>query len=355
VFDSDGMPNDSDVDITIHSGNNLVSFHALPDTGLDMGSFFGGSSIYQVIGQGVSSIVDNGNWIGSLQSISPEDGYWLRSNLDDDLEEPFEVQGGIVAPISYTIAEGSNLLSYPYSITQSLSDAIPADAANATFAIVGEGVAAINIGAWVGSLADNSTGGLRGGKGYWFTTTLDADDVVSFEYNAPSGDADSREAFSEFSMPATPEGFEYTQSTSQGFYFVESANFDGIEAVQGDWIVAYNENVVVGSWPWTGAYTTVPAMGYDGTEETAGYMESGQIPTFMLLRAEDGSLNEMAMVEPSAWTDNGVAIVQLSGATPLPEAVVLNEAYPNPFNPSTTIKYDIPEGNMFVNLSIYDV
>ena len=135
---------------------------------------------------------------------------------------------------------------------------------------------------------------------------------------------------------------------------MESANFDGIEVVSGDWIVAYNENVVVGSWPWTGAYTTVPAMGYDGTEETAGYMESGQIPTFMLLRAEDGSLNEMAMVEPSAWTDNGVAIVQLSGATPLPEAIVLNEAYPNPFNPSTNFSFEVPQ-DMHVNLSVYDI
>ena len=36
------MPNDCDVDIDIHEGNNLVSFHALPDNGLDVDSFFGG-------------------------------------------------------------------------------------------------------------------------------------------------------------------------------------------------------------------------------------------------------------------------------------------------------------------------
>ena len=111
---------------------------------------------------------------------------------------------------------------------------------------------------------------------------------------------------------------------------------------------------MVGSWPWTGAYTTVPAMGYDGTEETAGYMESGQLPTFKLLRAEDGSLNEMNMLEASEWTNNGVAIVQLSGTTPLPETVALNESYPNPFNPSTNISFAVPQ-DMHVNLSVYDI
>ena len=95
-------------------------------------------------------------------------------------------------------------------------------------------------------------------------------------------------------------------------------------------------------------------MGYDGSEETAGYMQSGQLPTFKLLRAEDGSLNEVSMVEPSIWEDNGVVIVQLSGSTRLPGAVVLNEAYPNPFNPSTNFSFAVPQ-DMHVNLSVYDI
>ena len=38
----------------------------------------------------------------------------------------------------------------------------------------------------------------------------------------------------------------------------------------------------------------------------------------------------------------------------LPNAVSLHDAYPNPFNPSTTISYNVPS-SMHVNLSIYDI
>ncbi len=360
--DNDGMPNDCDVDIEITAGNNLVSFHALPENGLDISSFFDGSPIYQVIGEGQFSKIDDifGGWVGNLESIAREDGYWLRS----DENTSFEVQGENIGSITYQLHEASNLISYPFATTQGVQEAIPSDITNAMYVIIGQGLAAYNYnGAWVGSLADNNYGGFKSGKGYWFKVKTEAvcpdiddgdlcNDLIDFEYNEPSGDLDSRLANS--SLPTTPEGFDYTQSTAQGFYFVESASFDGIEAVAGDWIVAYNDNVVVGSWPWTGEFTTVPAMGYDGSQETAGYMEEGQVPTFKLLKSEDGSLNEMTMDVVSAWTNNGHAVITLSGTTPLPEAISLNDAYPNPFNPSTNISFEIPQ-DMHVNLSVYDI
>ena len=351
--DSDGTPDGCDVDIELHEGNNLVSFYALPTDGLDVGTFFSGSSVYQVIGEGVSSVINNsGDWVGSLGDISADAGYWVRTEAE---AESFEVEGNVVGSVSYTLSEGSNLLSYSYSTTQSLSDAVPAEAADVTFAVVGEGLAAINIGAWVGSLADNETGGLRGGKGYWFTTTLEDFDTVDFEYNAPASGETRNDISQDLRMPVVPEGFEYTQSTLQGFYFVEEATFDNIEISDGDWIVAYNENVVVGSWPWRGAYTTIPAMGYDGSEETIGYMEAGQLPTFKLFKAEDGSLNDMTIVEDvDTWSNNGVAVITLSGSTPMPTEIALNGSYPNPFNPSTNISFSLPY-EMHVNLAVYDI
>ena len=155
-------------------------------------------------------------------------------------------------------------------------------------------------------------------------------------------------------MPVAPEGFDYTQSTQQGVYFVENATFDGVEITEGDWIVAYNYNVVVGSWPWNGAYTTVPAMGYDNSESTAGYMSLGQIPTFKLLTA-NGELMDLEVVgDIDMWENNVTSVIELVGTTPLPTEVSLNGAYPNPFNPSTNISFSLPT-EMHVNLAVYDI
>ena len=54
------------------------------------------------------------------------------------------------------------------------------------------------------------------------------------------------------------------------------------------------------------------------------------------------------------WENNQAFIVNLSGLE-FPTTVNLHHAYPNPFNPSTTIEYEIPEGGMHINLSIYDI
>jgi hypothetical protein len=209
-------------------------------------------------------------------------------------------------------------------------------------------------GVWVGSLADNSFGGLRGGDGYWFVAPdLGDDEIISFEFNNPSGSDLSRDLISK--APETAEGFEYTQSTQQGFYFVQRATFDEVDISIGDVIVAYNDNVVVGSWAWSGAFTTVPAMGYDDHESTAGYMLSGQVPTFKLLSVESGELIDLDVIgEIEPWANNGVSVIELAGSTPVPSEISLSDAYPNPFNPSTSFDISMPTSG-FLSVKVYNV
>ncbi len=47
-------------------------------------------------------------------------------------------------------------------------------------------------------------------------------------------------------------------------------------------------------------------------------------------------------------------ILRRSAETQIPKMFALHSAYPNPFNPVTTIKYDLPD-QAFVRLSIYDM
>lgn len=52
--------------------------------------------------------------------------------------------------------------------------------------------------------------------------------------------------------------------------------------------------------------------------------------------------------------ETGQTFAVKNDATELPTKYFLEQNFPNPFNPSTTIKFDLPEQGM-VNLIVYDI
>ena len=131
----------------------------------------------------------------------------------------------------------------------------------------------------------------------------------------------------------------------QAFYFIES-----VENIQlGDWILAYNGDIVIGTRQWTGGIIDVPAMGDAGSRLTEGYIQPGSIPQFKLLKGD--KLIDL-MGEVPVWSEN--QIYKVSILTPLPESFNLSAAYPNPFNPTTTLSFALPADSK-VSLSIYDL
>ena len=97
-------------------------------------------------------------------------------------------------------------------------------------------------------------------------------------------------------------GWSYVQSTDQAFYVFESIEING-EVVIGDGATVQDEDEsycfqnsnscdVVGAffngtcigWVYadSSGYTTVPAMGDDGSSWTDGYLQTGDFPTFKL-------------------------------------------------------------------------
>jgi hypothetical protein len=329
----------------------LISFYALPDD-VSVSSVFAdlGDNATGVIGESVvSANFGADGWIGSLTEVSDESGYWLKVNTADELE----TEGLPTGAVEYSLSAGNNLSSYSYAVAQSLSDALPASAVSALYGVAGEGIAALNLGdgEWAGSLE-----AFEGGGGYW----LVANNAADFAYNEPTrgGDDLSRTVAVQRELPEVPSLYRYVQSMNQQFFFVNEATIDGEPLVEGDWIISYNDDVVVGARMWAGEYTDVPVMGYDGSDissvMTAGYCGPGDVVTFKVYDVSQDKLVEMDSPEATAWIgNNAMSVISMSDRI-LPTEISLGNAYPNPFNPSTTITYDI-SSDMNVNINVYDV
>ena len=158
---------------------------------------------------------------------------------------------------------------------------------------------------------DTDECGICGGDN---STCSGCTDLEAFNYDCLSGNlpqnvngCDEDVIVDDGSCIYTPDGFNYNQSSLQAFYFVVDADLDEepLSELQ-DWIGVFKGDVCVGSWPWVGAYTTLPAMGDDGDEYSEGYMLSGEVPTFKIF---DGLTGGIYDAEPSTdipWSNNGL-------------------------------------------------
>jgi len=119
---------------------------------------------------------------------------------------------------------------------------------------------------------------------------------------------------------------------------------------------AYNDNVLVGERLWSGAYTDVPAMGSDGSLETAGYCDLGD-NLKLTITLDDGQEYILSGDIP-AWSNNEIYTIEnleISNNQPaIPSEIVIVGAFPNPFNPSTVISYEIHESSS-LSVSVYNI
>ena len=124
----------------------------------------------------------------------------------------------------------------------------------------------------------------------------------------------------------------------------------------GDWIMSYNGNVLTGIRQWQGIMIDIPAMGYNDLDaNTAGYFVEGDMPTFKLLKNTTGELIQLDG-DIDEWSSN--SIFTISGLVEVeqsvPEEFGLDSAYPNPFNPVTTLSYNLPMDSQ-VSIQVYNV
>jgi hypothetical protein len=227
-----------------------------------------------------------------------------------------------------------------------IATAIPDEVEGLFVAVSTAGGAALNMpNGWAGSLTN-----FDGGSGYWVIV----DEALSFSYTIDEGFGRSDlEIFNE-TLPLGSE-FDIIQSSEQAFYFVDEIElFDGV-VENGDWIMTYKNNVITGIREWQGSLIDVPAMGYSDLDvNTNDYFIEGDIPTFKLLKNSTGEVIELTGSIPE-WSSNNIIMIDaLVEIESLPETFGLEDAYPNPFNPVTTLGFKLPMDAQ-VSLQVYNL
>ena len=215
-----------------------------------------------------------------------------------------------------------------------------------------------------------------------------------------------------------PELFYYHSSTQQAAYFFENVILDGVSLTENDWVGAFKGNICVGARKWNvnscNGICDVPILGQD-SQLTDGYMLIGEVPSFKIFKASDLSYMDASPSEDITWSNfstpvinllyacdqsdcmpdclgingglseldcsgicngdssedcagacNGNAIIDCEGVcngeaincdqlnAEIVDDFILINAYPNPFNPSTIIKFSLHKSDNAA-LIIYDI
>ena len=203
-------------------GPNLVSFNILPEN-TDIEEIFSSieDNLVSIISEGqICHQIDN-EWVGTLDNLGHEEGYWVVAS-DITL---IDIEGYIEPPDIYFLDSGSNLISYPFSISQTITDALPFYMNQNLIAIIGENTAALFHNNQIyGSLTH-----FYPNKGYWFITT----NPIPFEYNIP----EEQSVIAGYNSTNDEDIFNnYNQSTMQSVFFVNQAFYNGN-------ILNYNDNI----------------------------------------------------------------------------------------------------------------
>ena len=326
-----------DYDISLHVGSNLISFYAFPeDNSLEyMLSSNDEDYVYAILGLTNSSInIGNNNWQGSLTSIYETQGYWFKTINTTSLliEEVWDVDINLI----YNLTEGTNLVSFPTNSSYSLDEVISENDEQYFEAIIAESLIAIRLdnGEWVGSLDV-----LSGGNGYYFILNS----AIDFSYTFSNA----------FSRNSIENEILHYQSSLQAFYFINQTSLNNFE--EGDWLLAYNNDTLVGSRKYSSnSLIDIPVMGYDGSSNTLGYCINDDIPIFKILK-ETGEYIDL-QGDSRKWNNLAINFIDLMITSDIltPYQTKINSIYPNPFNPSVNLDFEINEDD-FIDIVVLDI
>jgi len=286
-------------------------------------------------------------WVGSLQEISVTSMYMIKlSNTD-----VFDFTGTPVDPSTTPIAlgEGWNSIGYLPQGTLAVNDALATVFGTFGDQIKNASGSAVFYGfdyGWVGSLATMSPG-----EGFMIKVAVASNLVY------PNADGMARMSLSLEEAKVLPAAISSWDVNPHAYEFSGTIDLsiDNREDYEGDYIGVFVGDECRGIadrmyFPIDGSYYYSVMVFSNVTE--------GEKLSFRYYSSLDDEIIEFAETEEfianmNDW--NGLNTFSLSREVhPAPEEYSLSDAYPNPFNPTTTLSFSVPtEGP--VSLNIYDM
>jgi hypothetical protein len=275
-----------------------------------------------------------GDPYSTLTSISSKEGYYLK--LNGPVNKIF-FRGRALTDKTISLSAGWNMIAYSPDYELAVDKAFESLIASNTL----QYVTGFTQGALVydpDAPQSSTLNTLKPTKGYWVKVT---DAVTNFSFPAQTQGGAVGKIAANYSVKH-PEvkpnpSFMFVKGKIMGRYNV------------GDWVKVLSEdNHVVGAAEIIeGGYLRNSAVyGDDVTTEDIDGLKAGEKIAF----AYDGdTLTSHVQFNPMSFHE-----VKLDYDTFLPTTFALHQNHPNPFNPITTIRYDLPE-NGPVSIIIYDL
>ncbi|MAJ44090.1 MAG: hypothetical protein CMF96_04995 [Candidatus Marinimicrobia bacterium] len=332
--------------VPLGAGNNLMSFPGTPaltstqellETITEQNP---GCEVNFILGQGQGLFNTQDGWSGNLSEVNKNSGYWVNTSCSIDWL--VSIPKREIGCVTYDIGAGNNLVSY---IGEEGAETLPSiwEGDNFNF-ILGQGVGLFKtVDEWSGNLNNLSLF-----KGYW----LNSSSTFNFSWGEECQDITQALASN---IETEEKIFDVLQSTEQAFYLIKDLEVIGMNPQEGDWILAYRGYELIGSTEYEEGNTTLAVMGKDITEGTEHFPRDGELITLKIFNHKTMGVHDLNGEIP-AWTSLGVSILdKLEGSSIIiPDNFVLEQPYPNPFNPTTTVKFGLPH-DADVYLRIYDL
>ena len=346
-----------DMNLALESGWNIMSFYANPDElnllNVVQPLITNGSllKIQDETGSAIENLPVIG-WVNNIGDMSVSEGYYIKMAAASNLNL---IGSPVELPFTLALNTGWNIMGYPLTSSQNALAAVQGLIDGGSLIKVqdetGAAIEELPVVGWI-----NNIGDLTSGKGYYVKVSMDTDITL-----------DNQPALARAAVKAVTPGTYFELLPSGNPYlamniYVMNVLLDEVALGAGTEIGVFDGDLCVGSAQLTQTLASeldyLPlVIGTDdpSTEEIDGFTVGHNVSFRIWTGEKEQTIAAVPALEGGtvAFTPQGSMVVNLIGAT-VPDSYTLYDCYPNPFNPSTTISYDLPLDS-HVQLVIYDV